>query len=215
VAGSSIGLLAGRFIPEKAYKLIFQCLGLFCLYMGFSMANRAQGVLVVMFALLTGAVAGVLLDIDGMLTRFGDRLKRRFGGNDKVGNFTQAFVTASTIFCVGSMAVIGAIENGLNGNPSILLVKGCLDAATSVLFAASMGVGVLFSALPLLIYQGALTFAAQWLNAFITPSMMDNLSGVGGLIIVGIGLNMLKIVDIKTSNLLPGVVFALLFSALT
>ena len=113
------------------------------------------------------------------------------------------------------MAVIGAMEDGLNNNPSILLVKGCLDGATSVIFSASMGIGVLFSALPLLIYQGALTFAARWLNAFITPLMMDNLSGVGGLIIIGIGLNMLKIVEIKTSNLLPVIVFALLFSALT
>ena len=213
IIGGTAGLLVGRFIPEKAFKLVFQCLGLFCLFLGFSMANKTQSELVVMFALLTGAIAGVLSDVDGALTRLGDNLKRRFGGNEKTGNFTRAFVTASTLFCVGSMAVVGAIENGINNDPSILIVKGCLDGATSILFAASMGVGVLFSALPLLIYQGLLTFVAQWLNAFITPSMMDNLSGVGGIIIVGIGLNMLEIVDIKTGNLLPGVAFALLFSA--
>ena len=99
LVGGSAGLLAVRFIPEKAYELIFQCLGLFCLYLGISMANRTQSMLVVMFALLIGAVAGVALDIDGILTRFGDSLKRRFGGNDKTGRFTEAFVTASTLFC--------------------------------------------------------------------------------------------------------------------
>jgi uncharacterized membrane protein YqgA involved in biofilm formation len=214
VAGGSVGLFAGRFIPEKAYKLVFQCLGLSSLYLGFSMAGKTQGMLIVMFALLIGAVAGVYLDIDGVLTRLGDKLKRRFGGGEKSGNFTQAFVTTSILYCVGSMSVVGAIENGLNGHSPLLLLKGCLDGAASVLFAASMGVGVIFSALPLLIYQGSLTFAAQWLNAFITPAMMDNLSGLGGLIIIAVSFNILEIADIKTSNMLPGIAFVLLFSAL-
>jgi len=215
VAGGSIGLMVGRFIPEKAYKLVFQCLGLFSFYIGFSMAGKTQSMLVVMFALLIGAVAGVSLDIDGALTRFGDSLKHRIGGGEKTGNFTQAFVTTSILYCVGSMSVIGAIENGLNDNPSLLLVKGCLDGAVSILFAASMGIGVLFSALPILIYQGSLTFAAQWLSAFITASMLDNLSGLGGLIVMAVGLNLLEVTDIKTSNILPGIAFVLLFSALT
>jgi len=214
VAGGFAGLMVGRFITEKACKLVFQCLGLFSLYLGFSMAGKAQGFLVVMFALLTGAIAGVLLDIDGILTRFGDNLKRRFDNGGETKNFTRAFVTASILFCIGSMPVIGAIENGINGDPSLFLLKGCMDGAATVFFVASMGIGALFSALPLLIYQGSLTFAAQWLNAFITPTMMDNLSGLGGLIIIGLGFNLLEISDIKTSNLLPGVAFVLLFSAL-
>ena len=212
LAGGFIGLMAGRFIPEKACTLIFQCLGLFSLYLGFSMTGKTQGVLVVMFALLTGAITGVLLDIDGLLTRLGDSLKRLCDKGGKTGNFTDAFVTTSILFCVGSMSVIGAIENGIKGDPSLLLVKGCLDGATTIIFAASMGIGALFSVLPILVYQGALTFAAQWLNAFITPYMMDNLSGLGGLIIIGVGLNLLKVSEIKTSNLLPGIAFVLLFS---
>jgi len=214
VAGGVVGLLAGRFIPEKAGKLVFQCLGLFCLYLGVSMAFKTQGMLVVMFALLIGAVTGTLLDIDGMLTRLGDRLKRRLQGDDDTGDFTKAFVTTSILYCVGSMAVIGSIENGLTGNPSILVIKGCMDGAATVLFAASMGIGALFSALPVLVYQGTLTFAARWLSVFVTPSMMDNLSGLGGLVVMGVGLNLLEIADIKTSNLLPGIVLVLLFSAL-
>jgi len=212
VAGGFIGLIAGRFIPEKAYKLVFQCLGLFSLYLGFSMAGKTQSMLVVMFALLMGAIAGVSLDIAGLLSRIGDKLKHQFGGGEKAGNFTQAFVTTTILYCVGSMSIIGAIENGLNGHPHLLLVKGCLDGASSILFAASMGAGVLFSALPILLYQGSLTLASQCLNAFITPSMMDNLSGLGGLIIMGVSFNMLEVTDIKTSNLLPGIVFALIFS---
>ncbi|MCL2767826.1 MAG: DUF554 domain-containing protein [Synergistaceae bacterium] len=213
VAGGIVGLIAGRFIPEKAFKLVFQCLGLFSIYLGFSMAGKTQGVLVVMFALLTGAIAGVILDIDGILARFGDSLKRRFDRGGKTGSFTKAFVTTSILFCVGSLSVIGAIEDGVKGDPSLFLVKGCLDGAATIIFTASMGIGAIFSALPLLIYQGLLTFTAKWLNVFITPSMMDNLSGLGGLIIMGLGLNLLEISDIKISNLLPGVIFVLLFSA--
>ena len=213
LVGGSIGLLASRLISEKTYKLVFQCLGLFCLYIGFSMASRGQDVLVVMLALLTGAIVGASLDIDGALTRFGGKLERRFSRGEKTGNFTKAFITTSILYCVGSMAVIGAIENGLNNDPSLLLVKGSLDGTASIFFAASMGVGVLFSALPVLIYQGALTFVAQWLDVFITPSMMDNLSGFGGLVVMGVGLNLLEITDIKTSNLLPGIALVLLFSS--
>ena len=213
VAGGAFGLVIGRFISEKAYKLIFQCLGLFSLYLGISMASKAQDLLVVMFALLLGAIAGVILDIDGLLTRFGESLKRRFEKDGATGNFTQAFVTTSILYCVGSLSVIGAIENGVNGNPSLFLVKGCLDGSATIFFAASMGIGALFSALPILIYQGSLTFAAQWLNAYITPSMMDNLSGLGGLVVIGVSLNVLEVTDIKTSNLLPGIILVLLFSA--
>jgi len=212
VAGGLVGLIAGRFIPEKAYKLVFQCLGLFSLYLGFTMASRTQGILIVLFALLIGAIIGVILDIDGAITRFGDRLKRRFDrGGEK--DFTKAFVTTSILFCVGSMSILGAMENGLNRDPSLFLFKGCLDGAASIIFAASMGIGTIFSSIPVLLYQGSLTFAAQWLNAFITTPMMDNLSGLGGLIIIALAFNLMEVTDIKTSNLLPGIVLVLLFSA--
>jgi uncharacterized membrane protein YqgA involved in biofilm formation len=177
------------------------------------MAGKTQGMLVVMFALLTGAIVGSLLDIDGKMTRLGDSLKRRFDSGEKTGNFTKAFVTTSILYCMGSMSVIGAIENGVNGYSPLLLIKGCMDGSVTIFFAASMGIGALFSALTIFIYQGSLTFAAQWLNELITPAMMDNLSGLGGLIIIGVSLNILEITDIKASNLLPGVIFVLIFSA--
>jgi uncharacterized membrane protein YqgA involved in biofilm formation len=213
VVGGFAGLLVGRFIQEKAYKLIFQCLGLFSLYLGFTMAEKAQNTLVVFFALLIGAIVGVSLNIDGMLTRFGDRLKRRFDDGTGQKNFTKAFIATTILYCVGSLSIIGAIENGLGGYPSLLVLKGCLDGATTILFVASMGIGAIFSALSVLVYQASLTFAAQLLDVFITPSMMNDLSGLGGLIIIGLGLNLLEVIDIKTSNLLPGIAFVLLFSA--
>ena len=213
VAGGSIGLLAGRIIPEKAFKLVFQCLGLYCFYIGLAMASKAQNPLAVMFALLAGAVIGEGLDIDGRLTRLGDSLKRRVGAEERQGqNFTQAFVTSSLLFCVGSMAVLGAIKDGL-GDPSLLVVKGAMDGVRAVLFAASQGSGALFSALPLLVYQGVITFAARWMDAFITPVMLDDLSGLGGLVILGLGVNFLEIASVKTSNLLPGIPFVLVLSA--
>jgi uncharacterized membrane protein YqgA involved in biofilm formation len=215
LAGGAFGLLVGRYISEKAYKLIFQCLGLFSIHLGISMASKTQDMLVVMFALLIGAIVGVILDIDGLLTKLGEALRRRFERGGKTGNFTKAFVTTSILYCVGSLSVIGAIENGVNGNPSLFLVKGCMDGSATIFFAASMGIGALFSALPIFIYQGSLTFAAQWLSAYITNSMLNNLSGLGGMVVIGVSLNVLEVTDIKTSNLLPGIVLVLLFSAFT
>ena len=211
LVGGTLGLVVGRLIPQKLYLIIFQCFGLFCLSLGFSMAQRAQDVLIVLFSLLFGAVVGECLDLDGKLTQLGEYLKKKL--NAGAGNFTQAFVTATLLFCVGSMSILGAIQDGLGETPTLLITKGVMDGTSSILLAASMGVGTLCSALPLLLYQGTITFAASWANAFITPAMLDNLSGVGGLVFLAIGLNLMKVTDVKTSNLLPGIFFALLISA--
>lgn len=211
LVGGGVGLLVGRFIPARTHPIVFQCFGLFSLYLGFDMAWKTRNMLVVLASLATGAIAGELMDIDARLNSLGERLRSRV----KIGGdtFTKGFVTATLLFCIGSMAILGAIEEGVKGDPHLLLTKGVMDGIVSVLFAASLGVGVLFSALPLLIYEGALTLAAGQVQAFITPAMIDNLSGTGGLMIVGLGLSMLKAAEIKTANLLPGLLFAVLLTA--
>ncbi len=210
--GGAIGLFAGRLVSERVQRSIFQCLGLFCLYLGADMALRMQHVLAVLLSFILGTAAGELMDLDVRLNALSDRIKARLRIGSKT--FTEGFVTATLLFCIGSMAILGAIEDGVRGNPGLLVTKGVMDGTATLFLTASLGVGVLFSALPVLLYQGALTLAAGWAQALITPAMLADLSGLGGLMIMGIGLNLLRITEIRTGNMLPGLVLMLLFSAL-
>ena len=210
--GGAIGLFAGRLVSERVQRSIFQCLGLFCLYLGADMALRMQHVLAVLLSFILGTAAGELMDLDVRLNALSDRIKARL----RIGSetFTEGFVTATLLFCIGSMAILGAIEDGVRGNPGLLVTKGVMDGTATLFLTASLGVGVLFSAVPVLLYQGALTLAAGGAQALITPAMLADLSGLGGLMIMGIGLNLLRITEIRTGNMLPGLVLMLLFSAL-
>ena len=210
--GGAIGLFAGRLVSERVQRSIFQCLGLFCLYLGADMALRMQHVLAVLLSFILGTAAGELMDLDVRLNSLSDRLKARL----RIGSetYTEGLVTAALLFCIGSMSILGAIEDGVRGNPGLLVTKGVMDGTAALFLAASLGVGVLFSALPVLLYQGALTFAAGWAQALITPAMLADLSGLGGLMIMGIGLNLLRITEVRTGNMLPGLILIVLLAAL-
>ena len=210
--GGAIGLFAGRLVSERVQRSIFQCLGLFCLYLGADMALRMQHVLAVLLSFILGTAAGELMDLDSRLNSLSDRIKARL----RIGSetYTEGLVTAALLFCIGSMSILGAIEDGVRGNPGLLVTKGVMDGTAALFLAASLGVGVLFSALPVLLYQGALTFAAGWAQALITPAMLADLSGLGGLMIMGIGLNLLRITEVRTGNMLPGLILIVLLAAL-
>lgn len=210
--GGSAGLFAGHFVPERVQRSIFQCLGLFCMYLGLNMALRMQDVLTVLLSFILGTAAGDLVHLDDRLNASGNWLKTKL----QIGSatYTEGFVTATLLFCVGSMSILGAIEDGVRSAPGLLVTKGVMDGIAALFLAASLGVGVLFSVLPILIYQGTLTFAANWAQTAITPAVLDNLSGLGGLMIVGIGLNLLRIADIRTGNMLPGLFLVVILSAL-
>ena len=210
--GGAIGLFAGRLVSERVQRSIFQCLGLFCLYLGADMALRMQHVLAVLLSFILGTAAGELMDLDSRLNSLSDRIKARL----RIGSetYTEGLVTAALLFCIGSMSILGAIEDGVRSNPGLLVTKGVMDGTAALFLAASLGVGVLFSALPVLLYQGALTFAAGWAQARITPAMLADLSGLGGLMIMGIGLNLLRIAEVRTGNMLPGLVLIVLLAAL-
>ena len=210
--GGAVGLFAGRLVPARIQHSIFQCLGLFCLYLGVDMALKMQHVLAVLLSFILGTAAGELMDLDVRLNALSDRIKARL----RIGSetFTEGFVTATLLFCIGSMAILGAIEDGVRGNPGLLVTKGVMDGTAALFLSASLGVGVLFSALPVLLYQGALTFAAGGAQALITPAMLADLSGLGGLMIMGIGLNLLRITEVRTGNMLPGLILIVLLAAL-
>ena len=210
--GGSLGLFIGKFIPEKLQSTIFNSMGLFVLYVGINMSLSTKNSIAVLLALVLGSITGALLGLEDKLSSLGDVLKAKIHSSDS--GFTQGFVSATLIFCMGSMAIIGAFNDGLRHDPELLITKGIMDGISSVLFAGSMGIGVVFSIIPMFIYQGALTLLAVWAEPFITPDMFANISGIGGLMIMGIGLNFLKITRLKLGDMLPGLVYVVLFTAL-
>ena len=210
VIGSLIGLIAGRFIPEKTNDTIFNCLGLFTIYVGINMTLKTEHSIAVLLSLVLGTVTGEILGIETKLNSLGDTLKAKLQTSN--AKFTEGFVSATLLFCVGSMAIIGAIEDGLRHNPEILMTKGIMDCIAGSMFAGAYGVGVMFSVVPLFIYQGAITLGASWAESVITESMYANISGLGGLMIMGIGLNMMKITRLKLGDMLPGLVYVVFFT---
>lgn len=210
LTGSLAGLFIGKFIPEKMQTTIFNCLGLFTMYVGINMTLGTKHSIAVLLSLVTGTITGEVLGLETKLNSLGDTLKAKLHTSN--GTFTQGFVNATLLFCVGSMAIIGAFNDGLRHDPELLMTKGIMDGIASVLLAGSLGIGTLFSIIPMFIYQGALTFLAVWAEPFITADMYANISGLGGLMIMGIGLNMLKITRLKLGDMLPALVYVIFFT---
>ena len=208
VAGSLIGILFKKIIPEKLNAPIMTALGLCVVYIGISGALCGENTLILVGSMILGAGTGTLLDIDGAFTRLGDRLENRFAKGEGSGSFSKGFVSSSIIFCVGAMAVVGSINAGLLGDNTVLYTKSLLDGISSIFFAATMGIGVMFSALCILIYQGAIALLSGLLNGVLTESAINELSCAGNLIILAIGLNMLKITKIKIADLMPAIIYA-------
>ena len=210
--GGSLGLALGRFIPERLNDTIFHCIGLFTLCLGVGMGLKMQDAVAVLASLVLGALIGDWLRLDDRLNGLGDLLKARFHLAE--GPFTQGFVTATLLFCIGSMAIIGAIDDGLRHDPTLLVTKGVIDGVASVFLAGSLGPGVLFSVLPIALYQVGLTLLAVHMAPFLTERLYTNLSALGGLMILGIGLNLLGLTKLKLCDLLPGLALVVLITVL-
>lgn len=201
--GSGLGMVLKSKMSPKYQETVMQGLGLSVLLIGLTMAIETQNVLVVAISMIIGAVIGEIIDIDGRLNREGERLSARFQSSG--GSLGKAFVTASLVYCIGAMAIIGSLQDGLTGDASTLYAKSLLDGTGAVIFTATLGIGVILSIIPVLIYQGAITLLAAWLAPLLTDAIICEVTAVGGLLILGIGLNLLKICQIKIANLLPAV----------
>lgn len=212
--GCSVGLILKSKFPEKIEKIIMQALGLASLLIGMQMAIKADNILLVIFSLVIGGVIGEIIDIEAGLERFGERIKRKFKSNNTPERFVEGFLTASLLYCVGSMAIMGAIKEGLSGNPDILYAKSLLDGITSIAFTAVMGIGVLFSAIPVFLYQGGITLLARTIKDFLSPKIINEMTAVGGILIWGIGFGLLGIKKIKVGNLLPAILVAAFLAAI-
>lgn len=212
IAGSLVGVFFHARLPKRLTTVAFQGIGLFTLFIGFTMAAKTKSLLVLVFSIVLGAIAGELLDIDRLLNRFGEWLKARLrlGGE----RFAEGLVAAFLLFCMGSMTVLGAIEEGMGGRPNLLAAKSVLDGFASLALAASLGIGVLFSVIPLFIYQGGLTLLAGSLHAVMSDVVVSEVSAAGGLILIGLGITILEIKQLKVLNMLPALVFAGVLAAI-
>ena len=212
VAGTLIGMALKQRIPERISRAVMQGLGIFTVFIGFNMAFETQNMLVVLFSIVIGTAIGTALDIAGRLERAAARIEARFARKGSGSGLAAGFLAASLLFCVGPMSIIGSIEDGLVGNYQILMTKALMDGVSSIVFGAAMGVGVALSALTILVYQGGLTLAAAAVKGLLSDAAMTEMTAVGGLLIVAIGLNMLDIKKIRVADMLPAIFLAVLFT---
>jgi uncharacterized membrane protein YqgA involved in biofilm formation len=215
VAGSLLGLLFSKGIADNYKDIILSGVGLSVMLIGVKSALVSNDLMVVIFSVILGALLGEGLNIEKKLEMFGTFLESKVTAksNDSK-SFARGFVTASLVFCVGSMAIVGSLESGLTGNHQTLFAKSVLDGVTSIIFASTMGFGVMFSGLAVFLYQGLITFTAVFMKDFLVPETIEQMTSVGGLLIMAIGFNMLKITTIRVGNLIPGIFLPLVYFAL-
>ena len=216
LAGTAVGTLLGGRLPERIRETVMHGLGLFTLVLGVSQGLEAfrpplsdvtrGAVLIILGSVLVGGVLGELLRIERGLDRGGEALKARFGRGQ--ARFTEGFVVASLVFCVGPLTILGSIQDGLTGDYQLLAIKSLLDGFGALAFASALGWGVGFSVITILVYQGALSLSATALAGAFSDAMIAAMSAVGGILIIGIGLRLLSLREVRVANLLPALVLA-------
>jgi len=213
IAGSLIGLVFRGGIPEKYNETVMHGIGLAVILIGITGALKTDQLLIVIISLALGSVIGEFLKIEIRLERLGEWLGGLF---KKTGDgFASGFVTASLVFCVGAMAIVGSLESGLSGNHQTLYAKSVLDGISSIIFASSLGIGVLFSSISVLVYQGLITVTASFVKQLLQPDVVNQMSSVGGLLIMAIGFNLLGIKKLKVGNMLPAIFIPLVYHAIS
>ena len=206
--GGSIGLLLGNRFPEHIKKITFQAIGLFSILLGIKMGLDTQQPLIMVFSLIIGGILGELSKIETKTNQLGDWVRKKVkSDNDK---FAEGLTTTFLIFCVGSMTILGAIEEGLNGNRELILTKSVMDGFTAIALATIYGSSVIFSVIPMLIFQGGITILAAQAQHIFNPIITNEMGAVGGVMIIGIGINILEIQKIKVINLLPAILVVVL-----
>ena len=200
IAGCLIGRLAGRYLSTRMRQTLMIGLGLAVLLIGLQLALQSKQLMI--GGLIFGGLIGEMIGIEKRLEEFGERLQKRFSG---MGKIAEGFVTASLLYCVGSMAIMGALQDGLGGPPTILYAKAALDGVASIALTSTLGIGVIFSVIPLLLYQGGITLVAELAETILTEPVITEMNAVGGLLIVAIAIDLMGIKRLPVGNLLPAV----------
>ncbi|MEI3597830.1 MULTISPECIES: DUF554 domain-containing protein [unclassified Oceanobacillus] len=213
VIGSIFGMFFTR-IPEKYKETVMHGIGLAVILIGLQMAFSTENIVIVLISLLFGAIIGEFFRIEDALNRLGMWLGSKFTTKDDTISVSQGFITGTMIFCIGAMAIIGALDSGIRGDHEVLITKGIIDGFTALVLTTTLGFGVLFSVIPLILYQGAITLFATQIEKWVPEAMLEGLileiTSVGGLLIVAIGLNLLKIKEIRVANLMPALLLVVL-----
>ena len=211
LVGCALGLLFGSRLSENLKNTVIAGMGLFTSAVGMQMFLKTENALIVLGALIFGAILGEWWGVEDGLQRLGTWLEKRFSGSSEgeSSKFVRGFLTATVLYCTGPMAVLGAISDGLRGDYLTLSIKSVLDGFISIAFASTLGIGVAFAALPVFIYQGGISLLASQLNAIVNTSMMNEMTATGGVLLIGIGLSsLLEIKKIRVGNFLPSLVIA-------
>jgi len=212
IVGSLIGLSFKGKIPEKYSQTIMHGIGLAVVLIGIKTALNTDAILIVIISFVIGSIIGELIRIEDRLDQFGDWIGKKISKNST--GISKGFVTASLLYCVGAMAIIGSMESGLTGNHQTLFAKSILDGIGSVIFASTLGIGVIFSAVSVFIYQGIITLTASSIKPYLLPEVVSQMSAVGGLLIFAIGLGLLEIKKIKIGNMLPAIFVPLVYQVI-
>ncbi|MDO4922155.1 MAG: DUF554 domain-containing protein [Phascolarctobacterium sp.] len=210
VSGALLGVLFKRGLPEKWQQTMMSGIALCIVLIGVQMALKTNNIIIVIFSIALGSIAGEIVDIEKWMTRLGEKMGAKLGGGDVgvAARIAEGFVSASILFCSGAMAIVGSIQDGLAADHTTLFAKATLDGLIALILSANVGVGVLLSAASVGIYQGSLTLLASVVGALLTDAMLLEITAAGGVMIMAIGTNMLHITKIRIGNMLPGMVFA-------
>jgi len=213
IVGGTIGTFLKVGIPERFKNIVMQGVALSVMIIGISSGLQFNNLMVVIVSLVIGGIIGEALNIEEYLNKFGDTLQKKLS-KDNSSTISKGFVTASLVYCIGAMAIVGALKDGLSGDHSILFAKSVLDGISSIIFASTFGLGVVFSAISVFLYQGSISLGASFLQGLLTKPVIDDMTAVGGVLIFAISLNMLEIKNIKVGNLLPAIFIPIFYQIL-
>lgn len=214
IIGTMFGLILTR-IKDSYKETIMHGIGLIVIIIGIQMALGSESIIIVLLSILAGALIGETLQLEKVLNKFAHWISAKFtNGNDST-NVAQAFITASLIFVVGAMAILGALDSGMRGDHEILYTKSILDGFTAMVLTSTLGIGVILSAIPIFFYQGTIALLAAKINEYVPDVILTNLitelTAIGGILIIAIGLNILKLIEIRVTNLLPSLFVVVIF----
>ncbi|HOO83586.1 MAG TPA: DUF554 domain-containing protein [Prolixibacteraceae bacterium] len=210
IAGSLVGVFFHSKLPKRFTTIIFQAIGLFTLYIGITMTMKTGELLILIFSIIIGSIIGEWAKLENHIEGFGNWVKRKI--KSKNATFSEGMVTAFLLFCMGSMTILGAFDEGTRGNSDLLVAKSVMDGFSSLALASALGIGVLFSIFPLLLFQGGLTLLAWWLGNLMPVEIINELTAVGGLMLVGLGISIMDIKRIKVLNMLPSLLIAVVLA---
>ena len=211
ILGGSIGLALKKGLSDRIASAVMNALALCVLYIGVSGMLKGENILITILSMVFGTLVGEWIDLDKKINQLGDEIESRVSSENKEHSVSNGFVTASLLFCVGAMAIVGALQSGLTGKHDTLFAKSLIDGIAAIVMASSLGIGVLLSAGLILVYEGGITLFANVLAPLLTDSVINEMTCVGSLLIVGLALNMLKLTNLKIMNYAPAVFFPILF----